>query len=430
MKTSQYLRVHSLQLFVAVAICAGLAFGMIDPASAMIGGIMLSTEPGAEFEIIKKALAEHGLSVKQFMEKYDDEKKDIRSQLLELQQKMANRHVGGGGGGDSGGIAEMTELIMQSDQLKAFLGGSTQSVQIKIPLPMFKTAILNATGSNQPLVAADRRPGIVFAPQRRFTIRDLFSSIPTNSNMVEFCRELAFTNNAAPQGSTTSPDTATEGEAKAESAMTFELAQAPVITIAHWIPASRQVLSDAPALQRHVDSRLLYGLKLEEEDELLNGTGANGKLNGLINNATAFSGGSTNLSPLDTLALGIGQLAATEYEPTGFILNPVDWWSDRILLKKNTQGNYILGDPAQMTEPRLWGLPVAVTNTMPQGKFLCLDAGRTGYIADRADATVRIAEQHSDYFTRNLVAILCEERLTLVIEKGAAMIYGDLQHLG
>ena len=212
--------------------------------------------------------------------------------------------------------------------------------------------------------------------------------------------------------------------------MTFSLANTPVVTLAHWVPASEQILDDAPALQQHLDSRLLYGLKLEEERELLQGDGTVGQLDGLIHNATAFYGGSTNLSPLDALALSIAQLAASEYEPSGFVLNPADWWSDQIALKKDTLGRYLLGDPAEMAAPVLWGLPCVVTNSMTKGKFLTLDAARAGYICDRQDPTVEISKEHADFFIRNMVAILCEERLALVIERGAAMIYGDLGNAG
>ena len=380
-------------------------------------------------EILKKALSDHTGALKQFFERIEERGNATDARLREIEQKLDRRP--GGNGGDEFQAGALAELLMKSEALAAFQKGTTRSVEITVPGRMFKTAILNATGQNQPLVPSDRRPGIVTGPQRRFTIRDLFAAIPTNSNLVEFTRELTFTNNAGPQGGTTSPTVAGgEGEIKNESGMTFQLANTPVITLAHWIPASRQVLSDAPALQQHVEQRLLYGLKLEEESELLNGVGTNGQLDGLIHNATAFNRGSTNLTALDAVALGIAQLIASEYEPTGIVLNPNDWWSSRFMLAKNAQNEYLLGNPANMTEPRLWGLPVVVTNTMPAGSFMVLDAARTGYIADREDAIVRISESHGDYFVRNLVVLLVEERLAIVIQLGAAMVYGSLSYAG
>jgi HK97 family phage major capsid protein len=201
-----------------------------------------------------------------------------------------------------------------------------------------------------------------------------------------------------------------------------------VRTVAHWIPASRQVLADAPMLQGHIENRLLYGLKLEEERQLLDGDAGAGELHGLIIQASAFNAGSTNQTALDTLAKAANQLSVNNYEPSGFILHPTDWLNCR--LAKDTTGRYILGDPAVSGLPQLWGLPVVATPSMTLGRFMCLDAPRTGYIADREDAIVRISENVNDHFVRNMIAILCEERLAMVVEQGAAMVYGALGNAG
>ncbi|HEX7454966.1 MAG TPA: phage major capsid protein [Gallionella sp.] len=426
-KITTYLSDHKMQFLFLLVLTIACGFGLIDHTAVIAGGIVLDTELGPEFDILKKALAAHGLSTKEFFDKYDEEKKEMRTRLQDVEQKLAHRPSGGGSGGGNG-IAEMASLVMESDGLKAFLKGNSASIQIQIPRTLFKAAIVSATGLGQPLVAPDYRPGINFAPQRRLTIRNLFNAVPTTSDLVVFARENVFTSNAGPQYDA-SPGT-TDGAVKNESAMTFTLANTPVVTLAHWIPASRQVLADAPALQNHLDGRLLYGLKLEEEKELLTGDGSVGTLNGLINQATAFAGGSTNLSPLDALALGIAQLAASEYEPSGIVLNPQDWYSSSILLMKNTLGSYLFGDPGEATLPVLWGLPVVLTNSMPRGKFMVLDAARAGYVVDREEAILRISEQHADFFIRNMVVLLMEERLALVILQGAAIIYGGLTNVG
>lgn len=363
------------------------------------------------------------------LNKLDENFKGLRERVLDLEQRGA-RVPGAGGRPHTGNAAaaEIAELVHKSDGLKAFAAGNTSKFEVRIPRELFNTAITSPTPPDRVIVGPDRRQDIVAPAQRRFTIRDLFMAVPTTSNLIEFCRELAFTSNAGPQHDASSPTAQSEGAVKNESGMTFELATAPVVTLAHWIPASRQILSDAPLLQRYIEGRLLYGLKLEEEDELLNSSGANGELNGLVNQATAFTGGSTNQTALDTLAKAATQLAVTEHMATGFILNPVDWQA--IVLSKDSQGRYLIGDPQQAAEPRLWGLPVAVTNTMGAGTFVCLDAPRAGFIADREDAVLRISESHADFFIRNLVALLCEERLTLVVERSAAIIYGSLDYAG
>lgn len=413
---------------IALAVAGCVLLFTSDPAAAF-GTLLLANAPMAvELKALERAFSDHGLKLTEFMERQSEKMQEFMNRLQDVEQK-GGRTPGGGGDGD-GAIAEMARLIVESEHTRAFVKGATPSTRIEIPRAQYKAAIVNATGSGQPLVAADRRPGIVTAPQRRFTIRDLFSQIRTASNLVEYVRELVYTNNAGPQYDGTSPAPQTEGVVKNESGITFELEQAAVVTIAHHITASRQVLSDAPMLERYLNDRLLYGVKIEEEDEILNGDGTGAQLNGLINQATAFTGGATNQSALDTLALSIAQLAVGDYMASGFILNPMDWWSSAIRLKKNSQGDYILGDPQAMGEPRLWGLPCVITNTMPAGSFVTLDAPRTGYVADREDANVRMSDQHADNFTRNLVTILCEERLSLIVEQPRAIIHGSLSYAG
>jgi HK97 family phage major capsid protein len=248
----------------------------------------------------------------------------------------------------------------------------------------------------------------------------------TGSNSVEWVKELVFTNNAGPQYDA-SPGT-TEGALKPESGITFQLNTTAVITLAHWIPASRQVLADAPYLQDYIDMRLRYGLKLEEEDELLNGDGTAGTLNGLVNQATAFSGGATNQTAIDTLLKAMTQARLSFYEPNGVVMHPQDWTN--ILLLKDTTGRYLFGDPHTMDVPRIWGKPVVETPSQTQGQFILGAFDRAAQIVDREDASVRISDQHADFFTRNLVAILCEERLALLVTRPAAIVKGALSNAG
>ena len=44
---------------------------------------------------------------------------------------------------------------------------------------------------------------------------------------------------------------------------------------------------------------------------------------------------------------------------------------------------------------------------------------------DREDANVEISREHADFFTRNLAAILCEERLAVTVRRPEAFVYGQ-----
>lgn len=381
-------------------------------------------------EILKalKASADALAAMQGEVKSAKDGQTELRRQILELAQKGVTAPIGSPGM-STGGVQELADVLMKSAGAEAFMKGGTPSFSVEVPARLLgvKNTLINATGQNQPLVQSDRADsrGIVTAPRQRLTIRGLFAAVPTNSNMIERPAEATFTNNAAPQGDA-SPG-GVEGERKAESHMTFTLLQTPVVTLAHWIPASRQILGDAPLLLNHLENALLWGLNKEEEDQLLTGNGTAGNMSGIIANAAAFTGGATNATRLDTLARAATQLAVSSYEPSSIIMHPSDWLACQ--LEKNAQGDYVLGDPGATRAPFVWGLPVVPTPSMTQGKFVCLDAARYGYIADRETANVRIGEK-DDQFVRNLVTVLCEKRCTLVTELGAAAVYGDLTYAG
>ncbi len=147
-----------------------------------------------------------------------------------------------------------------------------------------KTTITSdAVGNSTPgILVPDRTAGISKPPQRRVRVRSLMPRFTTTNNSVEFVKENAFTNAASPQ---------VEGSAKGESALTFTIDHSPVKTLAHWIPATRQILDDFPALQAYIDQRLMDGLMDEEDEQLVLGDGAGENLSGLVTEKTAYDTG-------------------------------------------------------------------------------------------------------------------------------------------
>jgi HK97 family phage major capsid protein len=281
-------------------------------------------------------------------------------------------------------------------------------------------AIVNATGQNQPLVPDQRAPGVIATPNRRFRIRQLLPTGRTTSNLVQFVKENVFTNSAGPQAGG-SPTVAGENQLKNESDITFTLENAPVVTIAHFLLASRQVLDDAPMLESYINGRLLYGLALEEEDEILNGDGSVGTLDGLMHQATAYNR-DTDGTKMDWLRRAITQLQLSEYDAEFIVLNPADW--EDIELTKDSDGRYIIANPQSMLGPQLWGLPVVPTNSMTANQFLVGNGSQAAQIWDRQSAAVELSREDSDNFRRNMVTILAEERLALTVYRPTALIKG------
>jgi HK97 family phage major capsid protein len=345
------------------------------------------------------------------MEKLSAKAGELTEKCLELERKMTAGAENGQQSVDSVG-----SMLVKSDAFQSMAQGRSKFARIEL-----KTAIVNATGQNQPLVADMRVPGIIANPNRVLTIRDVLPTGRTSSNLVQFTRENVFTNSANAQYS--SP--ARENVTKPESGITFTLANAPVVTLAHFIPVSRQVLDDAPQLESYVNSRLTYGLKLEEEDQLLNGSGTSGNISGILTsgNFTAYNRAATGDTRLDTIRKAITQAALSEYTADTVVINPADW--ERMELTKASDGQYIMANPMDMAGPRIWGKRVVATNSIASGTFLVGAMTMGAQIWDRMDAAVQISYEDGDNFKKNMATLLAEERLALTVYRPAAFIKGS-----
>ena len=361
----------------------------------------------SEIDVAKSLSTE----TKSAIEKLTAKATELTDRCMDLEQKMSAK---------KDDVQSSTETLGETftkseawNRVQQLRGGSA-----RIEL---KTAIVNATGQNQPLVADMRVAGIINNPNRVLTIRDLLPVGRTSSNLVQFTKENVFTNNAAPQYA--SP--ARENVTKPESGITFTLANAPVITLAHWIPVSRQVLDDAPQLQGYINGRLMYGLKLVEENQLLNGNGNGSNISGILDsgNFTAYNRAETGDTKIDALRRAITQGALSEYFIDTIVLNPADW--EEIELTKATDGQYIWANPALAGSPQLWGRRIVATNSIAAGTFLVGAFSMGAQIWDRADASMQISFENDTNFVKNMATLLVEERLALTVYRPSAFVSGS-----
>ena len=320
------------------------------------------------------------------------------------------------------------QQFVESQEYKSAGSRGTNAVRVN-------KAISGLAASGGALVNPQRRADVVVNAQRTAFIRDLLTSIPTTSNAVEVMRENVFTNSAAPQqpSSASTAIGAGEFQAKAESNLTYELITVPVRTMAHWIAASRQVLSDAPMLQRLVDTKLMYGLDLKSDEQLLYGAGTNQSLTGLMVDAGVSTVGEiatgTTAANLPGAMLNHIRAAITKcqtfeyYNINGLVVNPVDW--ETLETAKGSDGHYIWATVPNGGEQRLWRVPVVVSNAMTQGDFLLGDWTMGATIYDREQMDIRVSESHSDYFVKNGLAVLAEERYGFGIELPKAYCKGS-----
>lgn len=365
-------------------------------------------------ELVKK----HTEEVKRMHDTYDmrihDVKKRVDHALFGLDQIKQGARNGQDGFDNRSSLG--SQLIADSS-VREFLTRQDSGRSVGIETRAIITgATTDASGSVGAMITPFRDRPVPLA-KRALTIRNLVPVVQVDSNGVEYPRVKQVNNNAAPQ--------AGEGAAKAESDMQVELVPVPIRTIAHYMLASRQVLDDAPQLRDLVDGELLYGLKLEEEDQLLNGGGTGHNLHGMFTQATAFSaGGATITAPnqLDALLYAALQTSLADHPATGFVVHPSDWTAMRGI--KDADGKYLLGDPGAATEPRLFGLPVVSTKAIAAGSFLAGDFAGGATIYDRWMARIEVSTEDSDNFRKNMVTLLAEERIGLAVKHTAAFVKG------
>jgi HK97 family phage major capsid protein len=352
------------------------------------------------------------VETKAALDKLSDQSASLTDKCLEIERRVAE----GFNGAKQASEDTAGEKLVKSDSFKAMAEGRSKFARVEL-----KAAIINATGQNQPLVPSDRLTGIIKNPDRVLTIRDVLPVGRTASNLIEFTKENVFTDNAGPQYD--SP--AFENVTKPESGITFTLENAPVVTLAHWIPVSRQVLDDSPQLESYVNSRLLFGLKLEEEDQLLNGSGLSGNIGGLLKsgNFTAYNRAVTGDTKLDTLRRAITQAQLSEFMADTIVLNPADW--EEIELLKATDNQYVWSNPVAMAGPQIWGKRVIPTNSIASGTFLVGAMAMGAQVWDRMDAAVQISFEDGNNFVKNMATLLAEERLALTVYRPAAFVSGS-----
>ena len=352
------------------------------------------------------------------LKRLGDEQTKLSRQLMELQQKGIQHQ-------DKPEEKTAGENLVEAENFKAFRDGSAQKARVEIAEQADKKeeAVNPITTPTGGIVQAYRRPGIMPGAFRPLTIEGLFPSLPISTNAFEYVQENEAKNvNGAAF--------VAEGAQKPFGSTDFEAKTGTVKTIAHLARISKQLMADAPALVAYINQRLVYGVDLVVEDQLVTGDGTGQNLSGILHDGHYTVHGATkaNLGKaptiFDLILFAKAKVEDAFFRPNVILLNPIDWTS--MLMEKNASGDYYLGHPASVAPKYLWGLPVWTTPAITQGKFLVGDFNAAATLWTRQGMTVEMFEQDVDNVQKNLVTIRAERRLGFGVERAAALCGGDL----
>ena len=353
-------------------------------------------------------------AVKAEMKTLGEKQLELSRELASLQQKSAQQ------GEVINADKSVGAQYVNSNAYKA-LKGNVSKVERAREIISTKAATTSTVtpGVNRNTIAMPAQLAGIYDENAELplVIEGLIPHIPVTSSSVQYLKNSAFTNGAK---------VVAEGTAKPESTFQFKLATANIETIAHYTKITEQLAQDAPAVLAFINAKMIYGLQLKIDEQLVNGTGAEAsQLTGLLatTNSTDYSTDLEALKPsiktMADFALGIKtKLETIGYAPKYLVLNPIDWAG--LALMKDTTGLYILGGPAAVAGKTLWGMSVVTTPSMPQGKYLMSDFALGATIFDRQEVAVEIDREQDD-FTKNLFTIRVERRLGLAVENPKAI---------
>ena len=343
------------------------------------------------------------------------ELKELNKNLLDVETKLGRPNMGA-----KSGIKQVGSAFMQSPQFKRMVetkGRTTETVDLG-SLSQYQGWEQKGVSGNDQLrnvmsLLSDQQ--FYMDPLRPNRVRDLIPVFPTRFSLIEYVQENVLNINAA---------MVAEGSQKPESSVGFVDATTPVRTLAHWMPVARQLLDDLQGLESYLNTRLLGGLKMVEDDQILYGDGTGQNLTGLMvasgTQSATWSLGTHGDTQIDAIrrAMTLAQLAY--YPVDGIVMNPVDW--EKIELIKSTEGLYVWVNVATGSQPSLWKVPVVTTTAMHSGDVLLGAFSMACSLWDRQEANMRMSEHHADFFTKNMVAMLIEERIGLSVQRSKSLV--------
>jgi HK97 family phage major capsid protein len=316
--------------------------------------------------------------------------------------------------------ANLKEALAESPSFKSFMNGD--SAKATLSLKAIMTTAANASGDTVP---ADRLNGFYFDPTRTTRVRDLLTTISTDSNTIRYIQETSYTNGAAAR---------VEASAYGESEFKLDPVDAPVRSIGSQLTMTKEMFNDVPALSGYISTRIPAKVMNVEDNQLLFGAGTGANLQGLMtagggaafdeSSSAAFyqffgAAASAYTNEFDVLIAAKNQAQIAEYLPTAVMVNPTDY--NKMFLNKDANANYVVFVNGVLT---ILGTPIYPSTAVTADKFIIGDFGAGATLAMREDMEISFSEQHSDNFVKDLVTVKATERIALPIHNPNAFVHG------
>jgi len=214
-----------------------------------------------------------------------------------------------------------------------------------------------------------------------------------------------------------------EGAAKDQIDNDFTVTSVALVKRAAYFKASSEMLDDVQYMSGWLRNKLLVRLFLDIDNQCLNGDNVAPNLNGILNQATAFSAGTfagtvPNANDVDSLVVAINQIEIANQGVNNLtiMMPPSDVAALKLtkVLATSTDNRYV--DRLVMVAGNLSldGVPIVKNNNITAGDFLVGDFSKAT-IVQKSGITIEVGLDGND-FTKNMRTILAEWRGQLFVQ--------------
>ena len=258
------------------------------------------------------------------------------------------------------------------------------------------------------VIAATRVPGIKYDPSSPVHVRDMVPVGTTNSDVVRYVTESAYTQGGAATA---------EGSALGQTDFNLTASTANVELLGTYLRISRQMMEDTEQLTSYISARIPSKLMAVEDDQVLGGNGVAPNLHGLRNTATIWSNAAsgyaagviTNPQNFDVLITAKNQVEKANYKASHILMHPTDF--NKLLSTKDGDSRYIKDQVYQGLAPSFAGIPIVTNTNFAEGEFILGDFGQAAQLWVRENAGVEMFEQDSDNIQKNFITVRVQERV-------------------
>ena len=324
------------------------------------------------------------------------------------------------------GFKTIGEQLTDSDAYNAYVGQGVKGVDSKGDFSPYEyKTTLNTTGYPPESL---RTPGILETALRDpDSVIGLFDQIETNQNAYVYLEETTFTNNAGSVAEAADISTSNEG------ALAFTERTESIRKMATFLPVTDELLADVAGVQGYVNSRLSTMMKLNMDNQLINGDGSAPNLTGILNksgiNTFDYSSYSGSLARLGQIYQAITEIRKDSFtEADAIVMHPSDWYQIvTSVTDVTTSGSrnplfVVAGGFGADAAPKIWGLNVVPSTVIAEGTALVgkFGGGEAAHVVMRQGVDLAVSDSHSDFFAKNQLAIRLTMRLGFPIYRATS----------